>query len=116
MYYLTDDQYDTFYVEAHNLCSMINCKEPIKYYPFLDKLANLTTMLTGKYPEPEVFFKALHIARKINGKSKRENSEKIIEIFIGTFTYDKNRTSKAWYELAEEELKNLLKIKEAIEK
>ena len=114
MYNLTDDQYDTFYVAAHNLCGTANSTHPVQGYPHMDQLANYTTMLTGKYPEPEVILKAWETAKKTSRQMKKEEAEMIMEAFIGPFTYNKNRTTKPWYDVLTEELRELLKTKEVI--
>lgn len=113
MHYLTEDQYDTMFVPAHNLCNTCLCKNQKQAYPYLDQLIDYAAMFTGKYPEPEVIMDAWEKARGTDGKGSKEDSEMIMEALIGPFTYNKKRTTKPWYELAEEELRTLLKERDA---
>ena len=111
MRYLTFDQYDIMLLAAHNAIYFYSKKRPKDFYPCLDKLANYATMITGKYPEPEVMVRAWEKVRELDCKAEHADKEHMIEIFIGPFTYNKDSGMKTEIELLEEELKELLKEK-----
>ena len=109
VHFLTEDQYDTLFLQAHNLCTSCRGKYEICGYTYLDKLLNYTTMVTGKYPAPRTILKVWDKARETDGKGGTKDAEMIMEALIGPFTYDKNRVTKPLYELLVEDLKAVLR-------
>lgn len=104
--HLTADQYELLAKTAHEIC-VSACNGDKKYgYQYVDILADLTSIITGIYPERDllkyVWYKA--IERKSKGMETDINN--LLEILIGKFTYDKHPNLK---EVNSEDLKNFTK-------
>lgn len=93
MYNLTLDQYGILRASAHSFCVTANDKDPSEHLYNMSILADEVAILTGKIPEDSVCHKATEKAKNLGaGKSFdecMENAEKVLEVFLGSFTYAK---------------------------
>lgn len=92
MYHLTTAQYGILRTTAHNLCMTANDKDLSDNHYQMYLLADQIAILTGELPEDSVCHKAAEKAKALGaGKSFdecMENAAKVLEVFIGSFTYD----------------------------
>ena len=93
MYTLTPDQYDTFYLAAHNLCVLAQGDRYCHYY--LEQLADYTSLLTGTYPSQDILHKALDTARSFNQDDNKANCDTLIKLFIGPFALQEPNKEEA---------------------
>jgi hypothetical protein len=72
-------------------------------------------MITGKYPEEKTILNTWDKARELRDAGSKggiKDTEVIMKTLIGSFTYDKNRTTQ--YELLIEDLKSALRQNDAL--
>ena len=114
MYHLTPDQYDTFYLAAHNLCVLARGDKYCHWY--IDQLADYTAVLTGTYPSQELLYKVLDKARSYEQDDSRANCDTWIELFIGPFDYEPfSKEQQEAQKKAREDLKAYLREQLAAE-
>ena len=104
--HLTTDQYELLSNAAHEIC-VSACKGDKNYgYQYVDILADFTSMITGIYPEQDLLKYVWYKATELKSKGMETDINKLLEILIGKFTYDKHPDIK---EVNSEELKEFTK-------
>lgn len=89
---LTETQYGILRASAHNVCMAANSKNSTDCHYMLYLLADQIAILTGKLPEEQLCRDVQKKAKQMTiGKSFEEcvkNADKILALFIGSFTVE----------------------------